>query len=287
MPSPSIAHYGTTIIEVLPPAEAVQREIPHTGDLAGMLRLLTLFGFEPLIENMYPGMGRQYIRRRGKITDPDYIEFDAFTSYTAIERPATDGPRVGDTIFRITHHSPVEVFRSARREGLVTPVSTRADIDAFELGDCDWILVRAPNGQCLEIGPTQPDRAGNHTIYVWTDPDALEATALDFTAQFHMQRVGSFDFHGLGKGLSLRRARPGITIGLITPLPGHRIEPRWSDDIFREAGYSHYRMGSPDKGATLRVSRQAFPDGGDVSFVYFRDSYLELVQVHDDDPAMG
>lgn len=287
MPSPSIAHYGTTIIEAPAPEGAIQKDIPHTGDLAAMLRLLGIFGFEPLIENMYPGIGRQYIRRRGRITDPDYLEFDAFTSYRAVERPATPGPRVGDTVFRMTHRSPVEVFRKARNEGLLTPVSAPADVDAFEQERSEWLLVRAPNGQCLEIGPTQPTRAGNHTIYIWTDPEDLEATATDFARQFALSSEGRFRFHGQAENLCLRRERPGITIGLLTPLPGQSIAPRWSDDIFLEAGYSHYRMGSPDKSATLRASRQAFPDGGDVSFVYFRDSYLELVQVHEDDPALA
>lgn len=287
MASPSIAHYGTTIIEAPAPEGAIQKDIPQTGDLAAMLRLLARFGFEPLIENMYPGIGRQYIRRRGRITDPDYIEFDAFTSYRAVKRPATPGPRVGDTIFRMTHQSPVEVFQSARAEGLVTPDVPAAEVTAFEQGKSPWLLVRAPNGQCLEIGPTQPTRAGNHTIYIWTDPEALEATAADFARQFGMVNEGRFRFHGKADGLCLRRERPGITIGLLTPLAGQSIAPRWSDDIFLEAGYSHYRMGSPDKSATLQASRQAFPDGGDVSFVYFRDSYLELVQVHEDDPAMA
>ena len=49
----------------------------------------------------------------------------------------------------------------------------------------------------------------------------------------------------------------------------------------KEAGYSHYRMGSPDMAHTESVTRQAFPKGGDVAFVYFRESYLELVQVED------
>jgi len=285
MGSPAIAHYGTTIIEAPPPAGSLQRDIPHTGALAGTLRLLEILGFEPLIENMYEGVGRQYIRRRGRITDPDYIEFDAFTSYRAVERPASDRPRVGDTIFRITHRTPAQVFETARREGLVTAAGNPSDAKSFMAGARDWLLVRGPNGQLMEFGPTQPTRAGNHTIYIWTDPASLQATSGDFQAQFGLCEAGTFDFHGIGNGLWLRRDRPGITIGLLTPLPGERIDPRWTDDIFREAGYSHYRMGSPDKARTLGASHEAFPDGGDVSFVYFRDSYLELVQVHADDPA--
>jgi hypothetical protein len=65
MGSPSIAHYGTTIIEAPPPNGAVQKDVPRTGDLARTLRLLEIMGFKPLIENMYARIGRQYIWRRG------------------------------------------------------------------------------------------------------------------------------------------------------------------------------------------------------------------------------
>lgn len=285
--SPSIAHYGTTIIESPPREGEVQKDIPQAGALDGTLRLLNLFGFEPLIENMYPGVGRQYIRRRGKPTDPDYVEFDAFTSYRAVERPTTDGPRVGDTIFRLTHADPVSVFRKAMAQHLVTTTADTATIAAFERGEHATLLVRGPNGQGLELARTAPKRPDNHVIYIWTEASALDATAEDFCSQFHMTRGQSERFHDLGNVLRLRRERPGITIGLLTPRPGLKLSARWSDDIFLEAGYSHFRMGSPDKTRTLAASRQAFPDGGDVSFVYFRDSYLELVQVHEDDPAMA
>ena len=53
---------------------------------------------------------------------------------------------------------------------------------------------------------------------------------------------------------------------------------RWSDDIFLEAGYSHFRLGAVDMPRTVQATREAFPQGGDVAFVYFADSYLELVQ---------
>jgi hypothetical protein len=285
MGSPSIAHYGTTIIEAAPPAGAVQKDVPKTGDLGATLRLLEIMGFKPLIQNMYEGIGRQYISHRGSQADVDYIEFDAFTSYRAVERPATDAPRVGDTVFRMTDREPRGLFESWRDENLVTVLSNAEGEAAFLDGASDWILLRAPNGQMIELGPTQPTRAENHTIYVWTDPAELERTAAGFADQFGMQEIGRFDFHGQADGVCLRRMLPGITIGLLTPKQGERVEPRWTDDIFLEAGYSHYRLGAPDKTRTLAASRVAFPDGGDVSFVYFHDSYLELVQVSADDPA--
>jgi hypothetical protein len=285
MGSPSIAHYGTTIIEAPPPNGAVQKDVPRTGDLARTLRLLEIMGFKPLIENMYARIGRQYIWRRGNQADVDYIEFDAFTSYRAVERPATQRPRVGDTVFRMTHRYPRGLYEAWRVEGLIAPLVDEAAVTAFLTGDTDWVLLRGPNGQMIELGPSQPTRAENHTIYVWTDPARRAEAAAGFVDVFGMEEAGGFDFFGLADGLRLRRTRPGVTIGLLTPRPGERLEPRWTDDIFLEAGYSHFRLGAPDKARALAASREAFPAGGDVSFVYFHESYLELVQVEADDPA--
>lgn len=287
MASPAIAHYGTTIIEAPAPAGVDQRAIPHTGALAATLRLLELYGFEPLIENMYDGVGRQYIRRRGQLTDPDYIEFDAFTSYRAVERPTSTTARVGDTIFRLTHRHPLEVYRQAATLGLLAPANRSADANTYLLGDSPWLLARGPNGQLFELGTTQSTRRDNNVVYIWTAADVLNQTASEFCTQFGMQEAGVERFHDVGHVMRLQRQRPGMTIGLVTALAGEQVAPRWSDDIFVEAGYSHYRMGSPDKPKTLAASRQAFPDGGDVSFVYFRDSYLELVQVQADDPTLA
>ena len=285
MGSPSIAHYGTTIIEAAPPEGTVQQDVPKSGDLARTLRLLEIMGFKPLIENMYAGIGRQYIWHRGNQADVDYVEFDAFTSYRAVERPATDRPRVGDTMFRMTHKYPRGLFEAWRTEGLITPIACQAELDAFLGGDTDWIMFRGPNGQMMELGPTQRTRAENHAIFIWTDPADAEQTAADFCDQFGMENIGTGDFHGQADAVYLRRMIPGVTIGLLTPKAGQRVEPRWTEDIFLESGYSHYRLGSPDKPRTLTASREAFPAGGDVSFVYFHESYLELVQVEADDPA--
>ena len=70
-----------------------------------------------------------------------------------------------------------------------------------------------------------------------------------------------------------------MTIGLLTPLAGGAIAPRWRDDIFQEVGYSHFRLGSPNKAAVLAKNREAYPPTGDVAYVMFNEAYLELVQV--------
>jgi hypothetical protein len=75
------------------------------------------------------------------------------------------------------------------------------------------------------------------------------------------------------------RREPAVTIGLLTPLGGAPLAPRWRDDIFQELGYSHFRLGSPDKAAVIAQNPEAYPATGDVSYVLFRESYLELVQV--------
>ncbi|MFN3233275.1 MAG: hypothetical protein ACE363_14120 [Alphaproteobacteria bacterium] len=288
MGSPSIAHYGTTIIEAMPPEDAVQKDIPITGELKGALRFLELAGFRTLIENMYPGLGRQYIWNRGSQEDVDYIEMDSFTSYTAVERPATDRPRVGDTFFRLTHADPRGLYEAWQAEDLVTCIGTPEHEAAFKSGDADWILVRGPQKQVFELGPTQATRAENNVIYICTAPDQLDQIAADWCTHFDMENLGTADFYGYANATCLRREKPGITIVLLTPLEGNGIEPRWTEDIFREAGYSHFRMGAWNKKGVLDVTRESFPDGGgDVSFVYFHDSYLELVQVHDDDPALA
>lgn len=287
MGSPSIAHFGTTIIEAPPPPGVPQREAAIAGALERTLRFLSILGLRPLVENMYEGIGRQYIWARGAPGDADYLEIDSFTSYRAVDRDPAEGPRVGDTIFRITHPEPRNVYARWQAEGLVTPVGPAAEEAEFLAGAAPWVLVRGPQGQRFEFGRSTPDRATNHTVYVWTDPARLEETAAAFAREFDLAVAGDGEFHADARVRLLTRPRPGITIGLLTPLPGGRIAPRWTDDIFVEAGYSHFRLGSFDKTRTRAASREAFPDGGDVSFVYFADSYLELVQIHPDDPANG
>lgn len=276
MATPCIAHYGTTIIERAPAHGVDQKEVPIEGQLADTLQFLELFGFEPLIENFYPDMGRQYIWRRGETTDVDYLEKDNFTSYRAEERPATAGPRVGDTIFRLTHRDPVGIYRLWQDRGLGAPLSERAEA-AFLAGEQSWLLLRGPDGQLYEVGPSQALACANHRIYVWTADDRVDEAASAYQEHFGLQLVATESFHSLGKVRLLSRDDPGVSLGLLFGCVGG-VQPRWTDDIFVEAGYSHFRLGAIDMPATQSDSREAFPAAGDVGFIYFQDSYLELVQ---------
>lgn len=287
MGSPSIAHYGTTLIEAEPPKGMALHEAPKSGDLAKALRFYEILQFEPLIENMYDGIGRQYILGRGKPTDVDYVEVDNFTSFRAVNRPVPNAPHVGDTYFRLTHDDPHEIYKTLKSEDLLTSMVTGEQEAAFLAGTQAWTLFRSAQGQVFEFGATQATRAANHGVYVWTDPTKVGDIAADFCAEFGLENQGTVDFHGQADARCLQRAAPGITINLLTPKPGNSVKPRWSTDIFLEAGYSHFRLGSPDKAHTRTRSTEAFPDGGDVSFVYYHDSYLELVQIGDDDPALA
>lgn len=277
MATPSIAHFGTTIIESPPPAGVNQNDAPIDGALKDTLEFLRLFGFQPHMENLYSGIGRQYIWRRGIDADPDYVEKDNFTSYTATRRPASKRPRQGDTIFRLTHAEPRTVLAAWQEKNLIRVDDPDAQ-SVFVSGERDWLLLRGPDDQYYELGPTQATRRDNHCVYVWTQPDALTETSRAFTEHFDLNPMDSADFHGIANVMLHGRDEPGITLGLLTPVDDQAIEPRWTDDIFVEAGYSHYRLGAIDQARTISASREAFPAGGDVAFVYFKDSYLELVQ---------
>ncbi len=277
MGTPAIAHFGTTIMEAAPPPGTRQQDVPLEGTLGRTLEFLDVLGFKPHLQNMYEGIGRQYIWRRGEPGDVDYVEQDNFTSYVAEPRPDTDGPRIGDTVFRLTHSNPTATLQALLDRNLIT-VSNEAELAAFLDGTADWLLMSAPQGQVYEFGATQADTADNHCVYVWTDEARLEEVAGNFIEHFGMTRGDVEDFHGVARLLPLRRKSPGVTIGLLHHPTNRVLAPRWTDDIFKEAGFSHYRMGALDKAQTVAFTRQAFPDGGDVSFVYFEDSYLELVQ---------
>jgi hypothetical protein len=279
MGTPTIAHYGTTLMEAMPPQGTAYADHPKQGDLANTLEFLEMFGFKPLIENMYEGLGRQYIWSRGNQDDADYIEKDTFTSFTSVERPATDMPRIGDTFFRMTHADPVGIYSTLKDKGLAEHIGNPDQEAAFLAGETDRVIYLGPDGQRYELCATLATSAANHTVYICTDPAELDATQADFESEFGLAQAGTEDFYGYATAHLLRREDPGITIALITPTGDTALEPRWTDDIFKEAGYSHYRMGSPDMAHTESVTRQAFPKGGDVAFVYFRESYLELVQL--------
>ncbi len=276
MKTPAIAHFGTTILESAPAAGTRQQDVPVDGVLADMLAFLGVLGFEPSVENFYEGVGRQYIWRRGSVGDVDYVEQDNFTSYVAERRPKTEGPRVGDTIFRMTHADPRNVYQELVTKSLVQAVNSD-QAAAFIADEQDWLLIEAPNAQIYELGATAQAAADNHVIYVWTETARLDDVAQSYGTHFGTQRGKTEDFYELGKVLYLRREEPGLTIGLLHD-PAQELAPRWTDDIFKEAGYAHFRLGAIAKSETEQSTRQAFPGAGDVSFVYFEDSYLELVQ---------
>lgn len=276
MRTPSIAHYGVTISEMAPDPGVEQKDAPILGALRGGLEFFRHFGFEPHVTNYYPGVGRQYIWRRGNSDDVDYVEMDNFTSYSAKPRPVTPGPRQGDTIFRLTHSDVRRVFRELKIAKLIQYDEQAGG--AFECGAQESVLVDAANGQRYEMTHTQPTTADNNVVYIWSATAEIQRICGNYQTHFGLRHIGSTDFHGIGRVELLRREQPGISIGLLHSSP-HGLSPRFSEDIFGEAGYSHFRLGAPNKTLTETSSRQAFPPTGDVSYIYFEDSYLELVQV--------
>ncbi len=271
----SIAHFGTTLIES-PPAEGEdQAAIPKTGDLGRTDEFLRILGAEVYITNMYP-FGRQFIYRRGEFDDPDYFEKDTFTSYTAVPLPETDSPRIGETIFRLPHRDARGIASSLMGAGLIKPLSS---YDDFVNGTVDTLFFMGPDRQQYELSESSKARFENHRIYIWTDDADLESHLKGYQANFKLERKGTENFYGIGTAHLLVRKDPGITIALITPRKG-TLSPKHSFDIFRDAGYSHFRLGAPDKSQVLGNAEEAFPDGGGpVAFVHFQNSYLELVQI--------
>lgn len=280
MRTPAIPHFGTTLEEAPPPAGVAQADVPLTGMLGASDRFLRLAGFELFVRNLYPGVGRQYIYRRGAPSDADYLEKDSFTSYSAQRPPESAEPRVGETIFRLPHADPRSLYRAWRAESLATPLLGPSSEAAFLAGDAPTLLVLGPDAQRYELAASQPSALENHAIFVWTDPAELAASLDAYAKQFTIAAAGPPEtFHGIATLQRLVRREPAVTLGLLTPLPGRGIAPRWRDDIFQEVGYSHFRLGSPNKPLVIECNKQAYPDTGDVSYVMFRESYLELVQI--------
>ncbi len=272
----SIAHFGTTLIESPPAAGADQSEIPKTGDLARTDRFLRILGAEVYIANMYPGVGRQYIYQRGDFSDPDYFEKDTFTSYTAVPVPDAGAPRAGEVIFRLPHRQPLAVASQLIEEALIQPLS---DYAAFAAGNTPTLRFVGPDQQQYELIESTDVRHENHRVYIWTDTSDLDAHIKGYASNFGITLEGTENFYDIATAHLLVRKEPGITVALLTSNSGE-IAPKHSFDIFRDAGYSHFRLGAPDKTSVLEQAVEAFPDGGgDVSFVHFQNAYLELVQI--------
>lgn len=271
----SIAHFGTTLIESAPIDDTDQLSIPMTGDLGRTDEFLRILGAEIYITNMYP-FGRQFIYKRGEPEDPDYFEKDTFTSYTAELLPETSTPRIGETIFRLTHQASREVAATLLEKGLIKPLSSFED---FADNKVDTLFFIGPDKQQYELAQSSAVQHENHRVYIWTDSADLEVHKQSYAENFDTNFSASEDFYGIGTAHLLVRKEPGITVALLTLNEG-AISPKHSFDIFKDAGYSHFRLGAPDKARVLDHSDEAFPDGGGpVAFVHFQNSYLELVQI--------
>jgi hypothetical protein len=224
---------------------------------------------------MYP-FGRQFIYKRGEVTDPDYFEKDTFTSYTAVPLPETDSPRVAETIFRLPHRDARQIAASLVDKELINPSS---GYDEFVNGSSPALFFVGPDRQQYELIESSKVRHKNHRIYIWTDEKNLENHKSGYEKNFNITFQSTEDFYGFATAHLLVREDPGVTIALLTLKKGE-LSPKHSFDIFKDAGYSHFRLGSPDKSLVLDNAEEAFPDGGGpVAYVHFQNSYLELVQI--------
>ena len=281
MAPPGIPHFGTTLYEQAPPEGVDQRQVPFTGMLERTDRFLKLLGAECYVQNFYGPLGRQYIYRRGQIGDLDYFEKDSFTSYTGRFTPPTDRPRVADVIFRVVHRDVRAVYRRMLAEDLARPIGPEGDEAAFLAGENRSLLIMGPDAQRYELGEVADTHVANHAIFIWTDPAKLVETVRGYAVEMDLvdRDGGKHDFHGIGEVTLMTRLSNPITIGLLTPYAGQTLSPRWTDDIFQQVGYSHFRLGSPRKAFVKAHHREVFPDTGDVSYVLFHDAYLELIQL--------
>ena len=169
------------------------------------------------------------------------------------------------------------MYRELRAEELVTALRDSEE-EEFLAGAREGLLFDGPDCQRYELTASSDQPERNHVVYIWTEPDCLEATVADYDKSFGLACSAPIrDFHGIGRVTTLVRAEPPITIGLLTPAPGESVAPRFSDDIFAQVGYSHFRLGTAAKEPVLAEHRQVFPDTGDVSYVLFHEAYLELV----------
>jgi hypothetical protein len=269
--TPCLAHYGATVAEPLVPDDELALR-PPGGRAAEGIAFLRHLGFELIVENLYPHVGRQWIFRRGTVGSPGYVERDLFTSFRAGEiAPAgIDPPRVGDTVFRLPVSDPDAVFDDLVHHGWA---------GAYLAGTGPVFM--GPDAAVYELATVTGDPVLDRVVSLWTDPVHLDRSIGTWTTVFGFEVVGSGrDFHGVAVATELRRAGQGaMTLQLLTPLDGAGLADRVTDDIFLQEGYPHFRLGAPDKSVALTAGHTVFPDTGDVSYVLVEGAYLELVQL--------
>lgn len=272
MSTPCLAHYGATLAEE-PIADDELHTTPPLGDAARALDFLAFLGFEPLVENRYPNLGRQWILGRGDRSDPTYLERDVFTSFTAgsVDAAGGDEPAVGDTIVRLPLVDPARTVAELRSRGWAAPYRPEPR----------WF--RGPDGMVYEPAVGDPDPGVNRMISIWTDPGDLDRISDDYQELFAMAEVAVDEPVGsAARATILRRTGHGpVTLRLLTPAPRADtvVAPRATDDIFAQVGYAHFRLGAPDRAAVKDAGTEVFPDTGDVSYVLFHHAYLEVVDL--------
>jgi hypothetical protein len=275
--TPCLAHYGTTLAEPTITNDELATA-PLTGQVADAHRLMDALGFRLLMRNLYPGLGRQWIFARGERGEAGYVEKDQFSSFTARPRPTGGDQRhVGDAIFRLPERDPSATRTMLLAEGLATAMP----------GDPGW--VRAVDGQVYELAPLTGNQMDDRVVSVWTDPDDIDAIATDLVQWFGFAPPTRASVSDVATAAVLRRGGGGAaTIRLLTPADGSSPMPRWrpnppevpaGQDIFGEQGYSHLRLGAPDRAAVKARFPEVFPDTGDVSYVLVHHLYLELVEL--------
>ncbi len=266
--TPCLAHYGVTVAEPHVPDDQLATAAPG-GMAADGLAFLRYLGFEPLYENLYANVGRQWILRRGQRGDAGYMERDLFTSFRAGEVARAGGatPAVGDIVFRLPVADVDATKHGLRERGWAQPY----------LG-AEALFV-APDAAVYELAPITGDDAVDRTISLWTDPATVDRAVATWHDLFGLELVAKGEsFHGVADATVLRRVGDGaLTLQLLTPVRGAPLAPRVTDDIFAQEGYPHFRLGSSDKARALAAGEVVFPDTGDVSYVLIEGAYLELV----------
>ncbi|KAI9006315.1 hypothetical protein DFJ74DRAFT_690267 [Hyaloraphidium curvatum] len=270
MPTPCLAHYGATITEPRVPDDQLGTA-PPAGAAAASLAFLAALGFEVRDTNLYPGLGRQWILRRGRPGQRGYLERDVFSSFGADPkiRPAgqTGAPAAGDAVFRLPVDDPEGTMRMLREKGWAEPYM-----------NCDK-LFRGPDGMVYEIAPLTGNALTDRTVSIWTDPSALDANADAWQSLFGFRTVSTgSSFYGIAHAHILRRNEPTpVTLQLLTPAKGELL-PRASEDIFAQCGYPHFRLGARSKALVKKRGKEVFPDTADVSYVLVGGAYLEVVE---------